>query len=73
MVGGRGLERGCDLHSFENGGAVLKARACWVQNKWTVWLDFRCGPSRLGVEGGHHHVIGWMLNAVQSERRADTS
>lgn len=64
---------GCDLHSFKNGGTVLEARACWVQNKWPIWLDFGCGPSRLGVEGCYHHVIGWVLNAGQSECRGNAS
>jgi len=62
-----------DLHSLENGGAVLKARGCWIQSEWTIWLDFRCRPSRSGVECSHHHMIGAVLSAEWGEHSADAS
>ena len=62
-VAGRGRsERGCDLHPFKHGGGVLEARACRVQSKWSIWLDFRRGPSCLGVECRYHHMVGAVLN-----------
>ena len=45
------------LHSFKDVGAVLEARAHWIQRQWRVRLDFGRRPSRRRVKTDNEHMV----------------